>query len=304
MVRAITFTQYGPPEVLRLVDIDEPTAGPGQVRVRVKAAGVQPADARIRAGLFAQWMPVAFPARLGNEFAGVVDQVGAGVSGVTVGDEVLGWAPMTAYAEAITVGWQDIVAKPARMSWNEAGVLSASGQTADTALAELGVRAGETVLIHAAAGGVGGYAVQIARDWGATVVGTASERNHAYLRSLGAIPVTYGEGLADRIREAAPEGIDAALDGIGGDALRVSLEVVKDHSRIGTIADRRTADQLGIRWLSTQRSATRLRDLTTLYTEGGLTVTVSAAYPLAEAPAAHHEIETGHVRGKIALTVG
>lgn len=304
-MKAVTFAAFGPPEVLRLVEVDDPVAGAGQVRVRVKAAGVQPFDARFRAGLFGSYVPARFPQTLGGEFAGVVDRVGDGVGGFAVGDEVLGYVWQAGYAERVVVGADAVVAKPAGMPWAEAGALSASGQTAHTALRELGVGAGETVLIHAAAGGVGSVAVQLGRAWSATVVGTASEGNHDYLRSLGAIPVAYGEGLGERVRAVAPRGVDAALDAHGGEeAIAASVALVAVRDRIGTLTARDAAARLGIRLIGTQRSAARLGELVGLWEEGKLRVHVRRTFPLARAADAHREIETGHGRGKVVLTVG
>jgi enoyl reductase len=247
-------------------------------------------------------MPVHFPARLGNEGAGVIDAVGPGASGFTVGNEILGPAA-GAYADSVLFQADQIVAKPAIMPWIEAGTLSASGQTAHTALEDLGVGAGDTVLIHAAAGGVGHLAVQLARLRGALVVATASPDNHEFLRSLGALPVAYGPGLVERIKEVAPAGVDAALDGAGGEALEVSLEVVGKRDRIGTIADQAGAARLGLRSIGTRRSAARLGELVRLYAEGQLRVAVWKEFPLAQAAAAHRESERGHLRGKIVLTM-
>jgi enoyl reductase len=302
--RVVVFDAYGGPEVLRVVEVEPAWPAPGQVRVRVRAAGVQPFDALFRSGAAHPWVPARFPQRLGNELAGVVDAVGDGVEDWRFGQEVLGWAMLSSYAEHVVVGAGDIVAKPASMSWVDAGVLSASGQTAATAVALLGVGKDDTVLVHAAAGGVGTFAVQIARARGATVIGTASPRNHASLRELGAIPVTYGDGLVARVRAATPDGVNAALDASGTvAALHASLELVGDRNRIGTVAFQPAADQLGVRRLSTERSVTRLTELTELYTAGHLRVFVQQEYPLEGAAEAHQSIETGHVRGKLVLVV-
>jgi enoyl reductase len=306
MSRAVVFASYGDADVLHTIDTDPPQPDPGQLRVRVMAAGVQPFDCLFRSGAAHQWMPARFPQRLGNEFAGVVDAVGDDVTGWSVGDGVIGWSAWpAASAEHVAVGAEQLVAKPAGMPWAEAGALSASGQTAATALAKLGVGKDDTVLIHAAAGGVGTFAVQLARTRGAVVIGTASRRNHDYLRSLGATPVEYGDGLAARARGAALAGVDAALDLSGTmEALRASLELVRDKARIGTTAWQPAADELGIRRLSTERSAARLAELTDLYAKGALRVVIQQAYPLEQAADAHRAVETGHVRGKIVLTTG
>lgn len=302
MAQAVVFHEYGGPEVLRLEAVPDPEPGPGQVRVWIRAAGVQPADSRLRSGAWQARMPLTFPARLGNEGAGVVDAVGPDVTGFAVGDEVLGPAA-GAYAEAALFQADQIAAKPAALTWAQAGALSASGQTADTALDDLGVRPGETLLVHAAAGGVGHLAVQLARLRGARVIGTASPRNHDFLRELGAEPVAYGPGLAGRIRDLAPGGVDAALDGAGGEAPDVSVEVVADRDRVGTIADMAAVDRLGIRWIGTRRSAQRLGALARLAGDGRLRVAVWKEFPLADVVAAHQESDGRHLRGKIVLTV-
>ncbi|MFG2110802.1 NADP-dependent oxidoreductase [Micromonospora chersina] len=304
MPLAMGITEFGSADVLRPIEVPEPVAGRGQLRVRVKAAGVNLIDCRIRAGFMNSIYPATFPQVLGNEFAGVVDQVGAGVTGLAVGDEVLGFAFMQSYTEVLVVGADQIVAKPPTMPWEAAGSLSAVGQTAYHALRTLRVGPGETVLVHAAAGGVGTVAVQLARAWGATVIGTASAGNHDYLRSIGAEPVAYGDGLADRVRSLAPKGVDVAFDAHGGqEALEVSLELVPDRSRIGTIANFRAAGQHGITMLRSERSAETLAALTRLYTDGGLRLHVQRTYPLRQAADAHREAEGGHVRGKLALVV-
>lgn len=302
-MKAAAINSVGGPEVVELLDVETPEAGPGQVRVRVKAAGIQPFDCAIRRGLTIPGQPTGFPRTIGNDFAGVVDQVGEGATGFPVGSEVIGWALLVSHAEYVVVPTDQLVTKPASMPWQVAGVFSASGQTAHTAIEQLKVQAGDTVLVHAAAGGVGTVAVQVAKAYGATVIGTAAPRNHDYLRSIGAVPVEYGEGLVERVRALAPEGVTAALDGIGGAALDASVELVKDRKRIGTITDFDRSEEFGILAISTQRSTTRLTALTDLYEQGKLHIEVSQAIPLAQAAEAHRAMESGHVRGKIALVV-
>lgn len=300
MTRAMMFSAPGPPEVMRLVEIAPPQPGPGQVVVRVVAAGVQPADVAVRSG---RSNHSAGAGIVGNEFAGVVDRLGTGVTDLAPATPVIGFTTLGAYAEMVAVDAGRLVPKPAGMPWIEAAALSASGQTAHTALSDLGVEAGETVLIHAAAGGVGTMAVQIARCWGATVIGTARPENHDYLRALGAIPVEYGDGLVERVRAVAPEGVDAALDAVGNGALVASLALVADRSRIGTIVDFAAAARRGVRAIGTRRSAERLRELVAMRNWGELRVHVSRTYPLHESARAHRDIEGGHVRGKIAITM-
>ncbi|WP_313432426.1 NADP-dependent oxidoreductase [Siminovitchia terrae] len=304
-MKAAAISTSGPPNVLQIMEFDNPHAGVGQVRVRVKAAGIQPFDLAVRSS---NWAPpgleVRYPQILGNEFAGIVDQVGDGVTDFTVGSEVLGWALLACYAEYVVVSVDQIVHKPQSMPWEEAGAITASGQTAHTALQELGVDKGDTILIHAAAGGVGTFAVQLAQALGATVIGTASERNHDYLRSLGAIPITYGDDLANRVRVLAPDGVNVAFDAAGEDALRASLELVENKDRIGTIVAFDLAEELGVRLIRSQRSVDRLAKLVELYSQGKLQIHIRKAFPLHHAADAHREIEGGHGRGKVVLTIG
>lgn len=303
MSRAAGFFEPGGPEVLRLVEVDEPQAGSGQVRVRVKAAGVQPFDVAVVEGVIHRATDPAVPQIPGNEFAGVVDQVGAGVVGFAPGDEVLGYGTLNSYAEHVLVEPGQITGKPPGMPWEVAGGFSAGAQTADIGLREVGVGAGDTVLVHGAAGAVGSIAVQLCRLWGATVIGAAREAQHDYLRSLGAIPIAYGDGFVDRVRALAPDGVDACLDGVGGEALDATLELVRDRSRILTLTEHGKAEELGIRTTPLARSAARLAGLADLYARGELTVHILQTFPLARAADAHRAYLAGNVRGKIVLTV-
>lgn len=300
--RAVVFSEHGDPSVLRVIELDEPHAGPGQIRVRMRTAGLQPFDCKFRRGDVRSFMPATFPQMLGNDFAGVIDEVGDGVSESRAGDDVLGYCNLVAHAELIVVDADTVVRRPPTMPWDVAGALSASGQTALNALRDLEVGAGDTLLVHAAAGGVGTIAVQLAREWGASVIGTASQANHPWLESLGVTPVTYGPGLADRVRALAPEGVDVALDCIGGDAVAVSVEVVDARSRIGTIADFAAAAKYGVRRPGGERSAAKLSELVDLHTAGRLQLPIHLSVPLARAAEAHAAMETGHVRGKVVLT--
>ncbi|MFD1408776.1 NADP-dependent oxidoreductase [Kroppenstedtia eburnea] len=303
-MKAVAFHSPGAPDVLQVMEFDTPVPGTGQVRVKVKAAGVQPVDCAIRGqGFSLPGVEIRYPQILGNEFAGIIDVVGEGVEGFSVGNEVIGWSLLSSYAEYVVVPTSQLVKKPKSMPWEEAGVLTASGQTAHTALQELGISKGDTVLIHAAAGGVGTFAVQLARAWGATVIGTASPRNHDYLRSLGAIPVEYGEGLVERVSELAPKGVDVALDAAGEEALQASVELIHDKKRIGTLVAFDLSEKLGTIPIRSKRSVSRLSELTQMYEQGLLRVVISQTFPLHQAADAHKAVETGHVRGKIVLTV-
>lgn len=298
---AMAFSAYGDPDVLQPIDVPEPHAGPGHVRVRMLAAGVQPFDCAMRRGDLHGSMPARFPQILGNDFAGVVDEVGEDVTAVVEGDHVLGFCTRVAYAELIVLPADQVVARPASLPWEVAAGLSASGQTAYNALRELGVGDGDTLLVHAAAGGVGTIAVQLARAWGAQVVGTASERNHDYLRGLGASPVTYGPGLVGRVRAVVPERITVVLACIGGDVIPDSIELSGGPERVGTIADHGAVARYGVRRPGGERSAAKLAELVGLHTAGRLQLPIQAAVPLQRAAEAHREVETGHVRGKVVL---
>lgn len=302
-MKAAAFTTPGPPENLVLTEVDDPRAGEGQVRVRVMAAGVQPFDAAIRQGWEPPMATLTWPRIPGNEFAGVIDQVGGGVTTSAIGDKVLGFTVLRAYAEYIVVSADQVTPKPAEMPWKVAGGFTGGAQTAYNSLDALAVGEGDTLVVHAAAGAVGTFAVQLAKLRGAKVIGTASEANQEYLRGLGATPVVYGDGLIERLREAAPDGIDAALDGAGGAALDASLELVKDRNRIVTLFEHAKAPELGIRTSPAIRTAARLAEIAALYAEGKVTVHIRRTFPLAEAAAAHREIETGHGRGKLVLVV-
>ncbi|MBF9130952.1 NADP-dependent oxidoreductase [Plantactinospora sp. S1510] len=302
-MRVAGFTEYGGPEVLRLLELPTPVPGAGQVRIRVRAAGVQPYDCAVRGGWTPPGVTPGFPKVPGNEFAGIVDQLGPDVSGVAVGAEVLGFGQLGCYAEYLVIPVDQITAKPEGMPWEVAGGFSAGAQTAHIALAELRIDRGETVLIHGAAGAVGTVAVQLAVAAGAIVIGTASVENHDYLRSLGATPVAYGAGLLDRVRALTPDGVDAALDGAGGDALEVSLEVVADRKRILTLVEHARSGELGISVTPNLRSARRLAELVDLYARGRLRIHVRRTLPLHRAADAHRDVETGHGRGKLVLSI-
>lgn len=299
---AVVFDSYGPPEVLRLAALPERHAGEGQVRVRVRAAGVQPYDVKLRSGAMAAVAPATFPQTIGNEYAGVVDEVGPGVTGVAPGDEVLGSTARDGYAGHVVVPASTVVGKPPELDFAHATALVAAAQTASGALRELRVGAGDTLLVHAAAGSVGTVAVQLARLAGATVIGTAGPANHDYLRGLGAVPVAYGEGLVDRVRTVSPGGIDAALDAVGGAAIPASVALVADRDRIGTIVDDRLAAEYGIRVVRAGRSPARLAEVVALAARGRVVMPVRA-YPLSDVVAAHRAVESGHGRGKVVLII-
>jgi NADPH:quinone reductase-like Zn-dependent oxidoreductase len=302
LMLAMALNEPGPPEVLQPQEVPAPEPRAGEVRVEVRAAGTQPVDTMVRREGYTLGTEASFPLIPGNEFAGVVERVGDGVEGFEPGDEVIGFRVLRCYAELAVTSAEQVVPKPPGMPWSQAGSLSSSGQTAHRALERLGLGADQTILIHAAAGGVGTMAVQIARDRGATVIGTASEGNHDYLRALGAIPVAYGNGLVDRVRAVAPQGVDIALDAVGGEAIDASLELVPDRRKVATLVDFQRTAELGLLDLGGDRSAARLQDLLAMWERGALRVNATE-YPLREAAEVHRLIETGHVRGKIALVL-
>ncbi|MGK5551483.1 quinone oxidoreductase family protein [Actinomadura kijaniata] len=304
MSRAIVFHEPGGPEVLRVEDLPEPQAGPGEVRIRTRAAGVQPFDVAVVEG----WLPAyatdrGWPRIPGNEFAGVIDQIGEGVTGFAVGDEVLGFGFLNSYREHVVAPAEHVTAKPAAMPWEVAGGFTAAAQTAHIAIEELDVREGETVLVHGAAGAVGGVASQLARLRGATVIGAAREARHDHLRSLGVLPVAYGPDFVERVRALAGGDVHASLDGVGGRALDATLELVRDPGRVVTLVDHGRSEELGVRVTPAKRSAARLAALADLYAQGRLEFPIHAAFPLERAADAHRHYARGGVCGKIVLTV-
>ncbi|MGW0718852.1 NADP-dependent oxidoreductase [Streptomyces sp. NPDC002778] len=302
-MKAIVFDRFGGTEVLHEADIEVPQPGPGQVRILVRAAGVNALDGKIRSGALEAVFPTPLPAVPGLEVAGVVDALGEGVRDVNVGDEVLGWSDTGSYAEYALA--TTVAPKPADLGWEHAVALPVAGETAERALNLLDVAAGETLLIHGAAGGVGTLAVQLATGRGARVIATAGPGNQDYLTALGATATTYGEGLVDRVRALAPNGVDAVLDAAGKGALEDSIALRGGTERIITLADFR-AHQLGITFAngSQQRSADRLDALARAAATGKVVTAVGATYPLARAAAAQDVSDRGHVRGKLVLTVG
>ncbi len=299
-MRAAVFDRFGPPEVLRVVDLPDPEPGPGEVRVRVRAAGVQPFDVAVRQGQM-PWIDVRFPQQVGQEYSGVVDAVGPDVSGFAAGDEVLGSTMLNGQASAVVVAAGTVVRKPPELDFPTAAALVAAGQTATGALGELAVGPGDVLLVHAAAGSVGTVAVQVARLAGVEVIGTAGPGNHAYLRELGAIPVAYGDGLVAAVR-ATGRTPTVALDAAGADAIAASAALGIAPDRIGTIVDDKAAAEHGARVVRAPRDPARLAEVVALAAARRLVMPVRA-YPLAEVAEAHAAVETGHGRGKVVLIV-
>ncbi|MGH3446582.1 MAG: NADP-dependent oxidoreductase [Nocardioidaceae bacterium] len=300
-MQAVQYSEYGDPEVLTLVEVDEPHAGPGQVRIEVRAAGVNGIDGKIRAGLMSKEKQPSQPVGTGVDAAGVVDEIGDGVADVQVGDAVFGSGEATYAENAVLSHWAK---KPEGLSFESAAGAPNPVETAIRILGQVGVRAGQTLLVSGAAGGVGSATVQIARNRGVTVIGTASEPNQDYLRSLGAIATTYGEGLVERVRALAPAGVDVALDIAGSGVLPDLIELTGDGSRVLSIADF-SAPQHGARVSSSATNpGAAFAEAARLFNDGALRIPVAKSFRLDEAADAQRVSAAGHVAGRIVITVG
>ncbi|MFE4631596.1 NADP-dependent oxidoreductase [Streptomyces mirabilis] len=299
MSTAITFSEYGAPEVLRPTEVTPPEPGPGQVRIKVKAASVNPLDMKIRSGLMAKAVPAQFPVTPGLDAAGVVDAVGQGAD-ATVGDEVLGATVGGGYAEYALL--ERPAAKPEALSWEVAASLVTVGQTAHRVLGQLGVEAGQTLLVHGAAGSVGFIAVQLAVARGITVIGTVGEKDIERVTALGAAAVRYGDGWVERVKAAAPGGVDFVLDASGAGVLADSVALTGDAGKVITIADM-SAQQHGVRFSAgvPDPSGQVLPELVQLAAAGKLTVPIWRTYPLADAAQAHADLEAHRNQGKAVL---
>jgi NADPH:quinone reductase-like Zn-dependent oxidoreductase len=305
MPRAVRFDRYGDVDVLNVVDVERPVPGPRQVLVRVKAAGMNPGEASIRKGLLAERWPATFPSGEGSDFAGVVEEVGPDVEGVQVGDEVIGWTDQRAsHAEFVVAPAEHVTPKPAGVSWEAAGALFVAGATAYAAVRAVGASAGDTVVVSGAAGGVGSLAVQLAVLAGATVIGLASESNHQWLLEHGVIPVAYGDGVVDRIREVTDGHVDAFIDTFGGGYVQLAVEELGvTPDRIDTIIDWDAAQRYGAKTEASAAGASAdvLAELARLIDEGRLEVPIAKVYALDDVRDAYRELEQRHTRGKIVL---
>ncbi|MFI9726342.1 NADP-dependent oxidoreductase [Streptomyces sp. NPDC052092] len=297
-MRKVSYAEFGGPDVLRLVDTEKPHAGPGEIRVAVRAAGVNPVDWRIREGQMRPALPASLPAGVGLDAAGVVDEVGEGVTGVAIGDHVFGEGTDT-YAEfAVLHAWAGM---PEGLSFEEAAGYPSVMETALRILGECGVRPGQTLLVSGASGGVGSAVLQIARDRGITVVGTAGAANQEYLRGLGAHATTYAEGWPERVR--AFTSVDAALDLAGAGVVRELVELTGDPATVVSIADR-TAPELGVRFSNVAGSVLdALAETVRLLQQGALHIPVEKVYSLAEAATAHADSWVGHTRGRRVIVI-
>jgi NADPH:quinone reductase-like Zn-dependent oxidoreductase len=303
--RAVRFDAYGDVDVLNVVEVERPSPGPGEALVRVKAAGINPGEASIRKGLMHERWPATFPSGEGSDLAGVVEEVGPGVDSVAAGEEVIGWTDQRAsHAELVVVPVEHLTRKPAGVPWEVAGALFVAGTTAYAAVRAVGLSAGETVVVSGAAGGVGSLVVQLVRLAGATAIGLAGDSNHQWLLEHGAIPVAYGDGMADRIREVSDGHVDALIDTFGGGYVALAIEELGvSPDRIDTIIDWGAAEQYGVKTEGTAAAASAdvLAELAELLDRGELEIPIARVYPLEDVRDAYRELERRHTRGKIVL---
>ena len=303
MPKAVRFDQYGDIDVLKVVDVPRPVPGPGQVLVQVKAAGINPGEAKIREGLLAARWPATFPSGQGSDLAGIVAETGPDVTGSAPGDDVIGFTDNRAsQAEFVLVEAENLTPKPAAVPWEVAGAQFVAGATAWAAVRAVSLTEGDTVVVAGAAGGVGSLAVQLARRAGATVIGLASEAHHAWLRSHGVIPVAYGDGVEARIRQVAGT-VDAFIDTVGGDYVQIALDLGVDPSRVDTIANFEAIEKFGVKGDGNGAGASAhvLAELAGLIAAGELEVPIAATYPLDQVQDAYRRLAQGHLLGKIVL---
>jgi NADPH:quinone reductase-like Zn-dependent oxidoreductase len=305
-IKAVRFDHYGEIDVLNVVEVPRPRADPGRVVVDVVAAAINPGEASIRRGLLDALWPATFPSGEGSDLAGVIAEVGEGVDGVAVGDEVIGWSDeRSSQAEAVSLPSCQVVAKPSKVSWEAAGSLYVAGTTAQATVQSVGLEAGDVVAVSAAAGGVGSVAIQLARRLGATVFGIAGAGNADWLESMGVTAVSYGDGLAERLRAAAGRQIDAFIDCFGGGYVDLAVdELGVQPDRVDTIIDRESGTKHGthVDGMSTVDDVGSVMvELASLIEQGQLEIPIAATFPLEEVRAAYELLEQRHTRGKIVL---
>jgi len=305
-MKAVRFDHYGDIDVLEVREVDRPVPGAGEVLVGVKAAGINPGEAKIRTGALHDMFPATFPSGQGSDLAGVVAAVGPGVQGFGVGDEVLGFSEKrSSHAEFVAVPAEQLTAKPPQLSWEVAGGLFVAGATAYAAVRALGLRPGDVVAVSAAAGGVGTIAVQLARRAGATVLGIAGPDNDEWLTNHGVIPVNYGDGLAERLRAASPSGrIDAFLDLFGGGYVDLAVnQLGVEPERIDTIIDFAAVAKFGVQAAGNAdaASAAVLAELAALIAAGDLELPIAGVFALDDVRDAYRTLEQQHTRGKLVL---
>ncbi len=303
MAVQVIYNEIGGPEVLTIVEVPVPEPGPGEVRVRVEAAGLNPVDWKIFTAVSQNYATTP-PSGNGNDFAGVVDALGAGVSAFTVGDAVFGGARHAAQASYLVITAELLLRRPEGLSVEQAAGLDIVGRTAIASVNAIAIAPGDVVLVSAAAGGVGGLASQLVLRAGATVVGTAGESNHDYLRGLGVIPVVYGSNLADRLSDAAPGPFTAALDNHGKDTIEAALELGIAPERINTIAYRAAVAEHGISGVGAASAPVpELADLADLIAAGEISFPIDSTFPLERVRDAYEHLMAGHLRGKVVLTL-
>jgi NADPH:quinone reductase len=304
MARAVRFERFGGPEVLHLIEVAEPQPPAGKVVVAVRAAGINPGEAYIREGYLEAMFPTTFPCGEGSDFAGVVTAIGAGVRQFAVGDEVLGWTDRRAsHADFVVVPATQVIPKPAALSWEVAGALYVVSTTAYAAVRAVGAGPGDIVVVSAAAGGVGSVTAQLLKVRGANVIGIASEGNHAWLNSIGVTPVSYGDGLLERMRAAAPSGVDAFIDAFGPEYVRLAVDLGVNRDRIDTVIAIVAAQEYGVKSEGSGTASTPevLTEMAGLVASGQIEVPIAATYPLDHVRQAYIELEKRHTRGKIVL---
>ena len=304
MAKAVRFDRYGGVDVLYVADVDIPSPAAGEVVVKVQAAGINPGEASIRKGLLDAVFPATFPSGQGSDLAGVVHQLGDGVTGFSLGDEVLGWSwQRSSQAEYVSVPAAQLIPKPPALSWPVAGSLYVVGVTAYAAVRAVSVQPGETVVVSGAAGGVGTIVTQLLKVKGAQVIGIASEPHHEWLRSHGVTPVSYGDGLEERILALAPNGVDAFIDLFGPDYVRLAVELGLPRDRIETIIAFDAAKEYGTQAAGSGDASTTevLAEIAGLVASGEIEVPIAATYPLEKVKDAYEELEKRHTRGKIVL---
>ena len=303
-MKAVRFHEYGGIDVLRVEDVARPVPGAGQVLVEVRAAGIQPGEVMIRQGARHDRWPATFPSGQGSDLAGVVVEAGPQVRGFAVGDEVLGFTHNRAsHAEFVVVDDVNLVSRPDGLRWDVAGSLYVAGTTAYATVFAVDPAPGETVVVSGAAGGVGSFAVQLARRRGATVIGLASERNHAWLTDHGVVPIAYGDGVADRIRQACDGSVDAFIDTFGDGYVDLAVELGVRPERINTIRDWQAAGRIGAHTYGEGSAACAVvvGELARLAARGELEVPIARTYPMEQVQDAFRELEQRHAHGKIVL---
>jgi NADPH:quinone reductase-like Zn-dependent oxidoreductase len=304
MPRAVRFDRYGGIDVLYVTEVDRPIPGANQVLVRVKAAGINPGEAAIREGVFADRFPATFPSGEGSDLAGIVEEVGSAVKNFAVGDEIIGFTDNRAsHADLVLVESDHLVHRPSRVPWEQAGALFVAGTTAYAAVRAVSLTAGDTVVVSGAAGGVGSIAVQLAVNAGAKVIGLASKANHAWLSEHSVSPIIYGDGETERIRADTENRIDAFIDTFGGGYVELALELGVAPDRIDTIIDFAAAAKHGVKaeGSSAAANADVLAELVGLIEAGRLEIPIARVYPLSQVREAYQDLAQRHTRGKIVL---